>query len=86
MKYFSYDDETGFDLHDTADAAKAAAEASIDAYRDEAGEGWPEAVDNICWGQVIEHTEAGPSEPAPAGSELDYVCDYRLVPIDKPAS
>ena len=43
-------------MHDTANEAKAAAEAALKWCRDEASgeEGWPEETGCICWGEVCE--------------------------------
>jgi len=53
LPFFAYDSETGFERFATEAKAKAAAQESIDTYREEAGEGWAEAVENICWGVVL---------------------------------
>jgi hypothetical protein len=53
MQWFSYDPEDGLETHDTPEQAKAAAEKSLDEYRDNAaGDGWYENVEMICWGAV----------------------------------
>ena len=52
-RYFSYDDQNNFELHDTLAEAKAAAEKALDYCSDEArSEGWPESVDEICYGEL----------------------------------
>ena len=51
-KFFSHSNDGGFLLHDTAAAAEAEAQASIDYYRDGSSEGWPEEVEFVCWGEV----------------------------------
>lgn len=52
-RYFSYDDQNNFELHDTLAEAKAAAVKALDYCRDEAGsEGWPESADEICYGEL----------------------------------
>ena len=53
LPFFAYDNETGFERFATEAKAKAAAQESIDAYREEAGEEWAEEVENICWGVVL---------------------------------
>ncbi len=53
-KFFTYDDETGFDLFDSAVDAKKAAQASIDEWRAIADcDRWPEEIENVCWGVVL---------------------------------
>lgn len=54
--YFSYDENEGFVLHETAEAAKKAAQSELDIHRDEAikeGE-WYDEVQTICWGELAE--------------------------------
>lgn len=80
-KYFAYDQEVGFDLYDTANEAKKAAQESIDEYRSEAAEGWNEAVENVCWGVVLGKTREievhdgydGSAGLAGCGRPVDYV-------------
>ena len=80
-KYFAYDQEVGFDLYDTASEAKKAAQESVDEYRSEAAEGWNEAVENVCWGVVLEKTREveihdgydGSTGLAGCGRPVDYV-------------
>ena len=53
QRFFSYDPEDGrVKFHDTAEEAKAAAVKAFDYYQDDAAEGWDEAVDDVCWGEV----------------------------------
>lgn len=40
-------------VHDTAEAACAAAQQSIDLYREDAAEGWDEEVNRVCWGMIL---------------------------------
>jgi len=46
-----YGDEN---LFDTADEARACAQAALDEARDEAqgGDGWPRETDGVCWGDI----------------------------------
>ncbi|WP_174874210.1 hypothetical protein [Vogesella oryzae] len=88
-KFFAYDDETGFDLFDTAEEAKKAAQDSIDEYRHEAGEGWPEEVENVCWGVVLGATKEAPlvdSEGNSTDWAGDKYVDYVLADCQQPAS
>lgn len=82
-RYFSYDPDDGFALHETAEKAREAAEASIDYYRDESsGDGWNEDdVCQVCWGVVSEITVQVSREPAPEGSCFDYFADFGLKPV-----
>lgn len=74
--WFSYDPEGhGMLFHDTADAARRAAESAMEVERDEASAefgGWSDLVTDICWGEVRQRAAA---IPAPEGFE-----DYELQP------
>lgn len=88
-KFFAYDDETGFDLFDTAEEAKKAAQESIDEYRHAAGEGWPEEVENVCWGVVLGTTSQVelPDDYDGSNGAADYTrpVDYVLTECQQPA-
>jgi len=54
-RFFSYCFETGFELHDTREAAAQAAAESLENYRSDASEGWDEdGVLSVRWGEVSE--------------------------------
>ena len=57
--FFSYDDDNGFSLHSTREAAMAAAESALSYYRKEsqALDEWPSQVESIRWGAVYGGTE-----------------------------
>lgn len=92
-QFFSYDPQGDFITdHPTAQAARDAAEASVEFYRDEAPDGWNEEVLNVCWGAVlgeVQETERRPitredrEELGISQSCAEYV-DYRLVDIATP--
>ena len=74
--YFSFSDECGFDRHDTADAAKAAAtEMLADIRRELGGEEWPMNVESICWGVVVERAA---EHETTTGEDGEKYCDYVL--------
>lgn len=53
MKFFSYVPEEGFQLHETAVAARERAQEALDAERKIAlEEGWSDHVTDIGWGEV----------------------------------
>ncbi|UGA37884.1 hypothetical protein JOS77_28765 [Chromobacterium haemolyticum] len=52
LSYFAYDPDTGFEQFNTEAEAMAFAQVAIDAYREVAGDGWDEDVENVCWGVV----------------------------------
>lgn len=85
-RFFSYNDETGFELHVTEEEAKAAAAEELKACADEAvGEdGWPEWTESICWGEVkqsAKETNRRPSEPEDGVGFWDYICDYEILDL-----
>lgn len=51
--FFVFDGENYTDGYETAEAAKAAAEAAIDMWRDACDPEWPEEVSNVTWGKVL---------------------------------
>ena len=55
-KYFGYDPDSGFETFTTAKEAKEYAQDAIDWYRDHADEGWDEAVNSVCWGEIKQQT------------------------------
>jgi hypothetical protein len=52
-KFFSFDPCDDLVVHGTEEAARAAAQQSIDLYREDAADGWPEEVERVCWGIVL---------------------------------
>lgn len=91
MKFFSYDRFGDFELHDTAEAAKRSAEESLTAERETAsqcGEGWPDEVTEICWGELREKALEQDRRPVdssdPQGAA--YVVDYALQPVGAPVT
>lgn len=63
-RFFSYDDQDQFRLHDTLAEAKSAAEKALEYCRDEAWiEGWPDSVDEICYGELRGHVVESLREP-----------------------
>jgi hypothetical protein len=84
-KYFSYDPYDGFELYDTEDEAKAAAQRVLDGEREEAYEGWSEDVDKIFWGEIRQHVVETMNRPRTdadhVDSEFATIVDYGLVDI-----
>lgn len=52
-QFYSYDPDQGFEEHDTAEAAESFAEAAIEAYRENADDGWNEEVESVHWGRLL---------------------------------
>lgn len=84
QKFFAYDDETGFDTYDTAAEAKAAAEQSLQGYRDDAGEGWDEIAGNVCWGEIKQGSQLiDLGEKIEFDGELMDSVDYQLSDVEQ---
>jgi hypothetical protein len=70
--WFSYDTGgNGFSLHATREEAKKAAEDALDAYRDDAPEGWSDDVEDVCYGQVLGRVVETYRKERPDGVALD---------------
>ena len=50
--FFSVNYDGEFNLHPTAQEARAAAQGTLDSALDET---WPEDIEGVCWGMVLEH-------------------------------
>ena len=86
-KFFAYDPEAGFETFGTAEMAKAAAQESIDCYRENACEGWDESIDHVCWGEISESAEQfGMGEKIHFDGELVEAVDYKLTETKSPTS
>lgn len=59
-QFFAYSHEIGFELLNTAEDARSFAQQEIDEYRDNAAEGWDEAVEKVRWGVVLGKAEQIP--------------------------
>lgn len=88
--YFSYDSDSGFEIHKTKKEAEQAANDMIDYYRDNASEGWSDEVESVCWGIIKQESKM--TEPEPITEKLreelcispdcDHICDYYLNDAD----
>lgn len=89
-RYFSYDPDGGFELHDTAELAQAEADEAIDYYRQHADEGWSENVSQVCWGelkQLAAKLYERPVEDRDVVSQgIDSIVDYGLKDVVLAAS
>lgn len=87
-QFFAYDDEVGFERFNTEAEAKKSVQESIDEYRAIAAEGWPEEVENLCWGIVLGTTKEVPladSEGNTTDLSGDRCVDYTLTDYTHPA-
>ncbi len=78
-----YDPECGFEEFDSQEEAQAAAQECLDDYRDDARDGWNEAVTQLRWGrfevyQAATETHREPAEPG--RRDFDEYAEYALAP------
>lgn len=78
--YFSYCNDTGFELFKTEQEAINSANDIIDYFRGEAADGWSDDVDSVCWGIVSqEATQVGLRKAdCDDKTSCKMVCDYIL--------
>jgi hypothetical protein len=82
LKFFAYDEESGFLAFKTAEEAKSYAEEIIDHYRDGCYDGWDECVENVCWGEIKElAVEINTGDKCEFDGELVDCVDYKLGPF-----
>jgi len=83
--FFSYGSDSGFEEHDSAEKAIAAADADIDYYRGDACDGWSEETDQTVWGVILQRATMIDERPRTEedsylGSHISSICDYALLP------
>lgn len=81
VTYFAYSPEYGFDYFKDKQSAIDTAQAEIDAYREDADDGWSEDVQRVSWGFVIQQAQGFDAQGLhTSDSQHTYqTCDYRLV-------
>lgn len=81
VTYFAYSPEYGFDYFKDKQSAIDTAQAEIDAYREDADDGWSEDVQRVSWGVVIQQAQGFDAQGKyTSHSQHTYqTCDYRLV-------
>lgn len=90
--FFSYGTDSGFEEHDSAEKAIAAADSDIDYYRGDACDGWSEETDQTVWGVILQRATVIDERPRTEedsylGSHIASICDYALLPnIATPAT
>jgi hypothetical protein len=86
--FFVYDPDGFVEFFDTANAAREYAEKILGQCEAQAPDGWPDNVEQICWGAVlgrIVETERRPVEPGDACEGCDEYVSYELQDCDVPA-
>jgi DNA polymerase III epsilon subunit-like protein len=83
-RFFSFDGEH-HETHDTVEQAKEACQIALEHYKDAAGDGWDEAVNNVCWGEIRQmSTECDRIDNTPEEQEasgMSYRCDYKMTDV-----
>ncbi|EMT0922774.1 hypothetical protein [Klebsiella pneumoniae] len=81
VTYFAYSPEYGFDYFKDKQSAIDTAQTEIDAYREDADDGWSEDVQHVSWGIVIQQAQGIDAKGKHTShSQHTYqTCDYRLV-------
>lgn len=81
VTYFAYSPEYGFDYFKDKQSAIDTAQEEIDAYRDDADDGWSEDVQRVSWGVVIQQAQGFDAQGLhTSDSQHTYqTCDYQLV-------
>ncbi|SVU29943.1 Uncharacterised protein [Klebsiella pneumoniae] len=89
VTYFAYSPEYGFDYFKDKQSAIDTAQAEIDAYREDADDGWSEDVQRVSWGIVIQQAQGFDAQGLhTSDSRHTYqTCNYRLVDsVETPAT
>nr|WP_309224025.1 hypothetical protein [Klebsiella variicola] len=89
VTYFAYSPEYGFDYFKDKQSAIDTALAEIDAYREDADDGWSEDVQRVSWGIVIQQAQGFDAQGLhTSDSRHTYqTCNYRLVDsVETPAT
>lgn len=89
VTYFAYSPEYGFDYFKDKQSAIDTAQEEIDAYRDDADDGWSEDVQRVSWGIVIQQAQGFDAQGLhTSDSQHTYqTCNYRLVDsVETPAT
>ncbi|UYY75202.1 hypothetical protein [Klebsiella michiganensis] len=89
VTYFAYSPEYGFDYFKDKQSAIDTAQAEIDAYREDADDGWSEDVQRVSWGVVIQQAQGFDAQGLhTSDSQHTYqTCDYWLVDsVETPAT
>lgn len=89
--FFSYGTDSGFEEHDSAENAIAAADGDIDYYRGDACDGWSEETDRTVWGVIMQRATVTGLRPVTEDDNCDPSikewCDYTLLPnVETPAT
>lgn len=75
-RWFCFDGYS-FETFSTKQEAEAAADSTLDSFRDAAYEGWDDEVENVAWGEIRQVSQPGPrKEHLPGCGEGEHLwCD-----------
>ena len=76
--YFSYCNCNGYEMHETKQEAIDRAQSSIDEACETAEDGWPDDIEQVCWGIIMQSAAQANFRETPEGT-FDFHCDYVLV-------
>lgn len=80
FSFFMHSPDAGFETYKTRDEAINAANEMIDEYRGDAGDGWPEEVEQTVWGVIIQHAVQCDIKKPSEENGWEGSCDYKLLP------
>lgn len=80
FSFFMHSPDAGFETYKTRDEAINAANEMIDEYRGDAGDGWPEEVEQTVWGVIIQHAVQCDIKNPSEENRWEGSCDYKLLP------
>ncbi|EMD4022574.1 TPA: hypothetical protein ACQ7WR_002116 [Escherichia coli] len=89
ITYFAYSPDYGFDYFKDKQSAIDTAQDEIDAYREDAEDGWSEDVQRVSWGVVVQQAQGVDAHGLhTSDSQHTYqTCNYRLVDaVETPAT
>lgn len=78
--YFAYSPEYGFDYFSSKQAAIDTVQEEIDAYREDADDGWSDDVQRVSWGIVMQKAQGFDAQGIHTSDKHHtyQTCDYRL--------
>lgn len=79
-QYFSYEWQDGIEFHDTEEEARDHINKCLEEDRgNSCAGGWPEEMENSCFGRIIESVQMKSRKKASEDSEFDEILDFELL-------
>lgn len=80
--WYVHDPEDCTSFYDTEVEARAAAVRVLDDMREQSSEGWPEAVNDLHYGEITTRHETKQTNVVETpGGEFDSTCEYEFVEV-----